>query len=54
MYPPWTIRISWAKLQVFIAVWGTTEIYNIQGFYLGKVDVFAKITTLEVAKNIGI
>lgn len=54
VYLPWTIRISWAKLQAFIAVWVTTENYNIQGFYLGKLDLSDKMITLEVAKNIGI
>lgn len=41
-------------LQVFIAVWRITQICNIQRFYLVKLDVFAKMMTVEVAKTIGI
>lgn len=41
-------------LQVFVAVWRITLICNTQGFYLVKLDVFAEMITLEVAKNIGI
>lgn len=48
VYLLWTVRTSWARLQVFIAVWGTTEISSIQEFCLEKLSSFAKSITLEI------